>query len=188
MLRSQSVLLALLALTFTLNLSLNVVNVRAPVFMTTSGAGAGGYALFEAFVSGGALAGILLVGLISRRVSLDAQVGVAVALLALGVAALALPLPAAWFAGAALAGLGLGIGDVAAITRVQLLVPGHLRGRVAGAMISVTALGLSLGAVLGGTALSGAALMPTLGAVLALLALGWALLARRASMKPSFAT
>ena len=169
--RASPPLLVMLLLGFAMNLTLNVVNVLAPLFMQRGAGGAGGYALFEGLLSGGALLGALAVGPLARRWSADRLIGLGRGLCALAVLGLAAPQPAVWFAAAGLLGLSLGLLEVAALTRIQSLAPQVTLGRVMGVFLGLNALGLSAGAALGGGHWSGPWLFAALAALLAALGL-----------------
>lgn len=170
---ASRVLTFMLLLTFLLNFILNVINVRAPIFATIGGRGASDYALFEGLFSVGALLGISVVGILSRKLGLKVLFGLALMIFTLGMVAFAVPTWNVWFLANAITGLSVGLLDVASMTQMQLLVPDGVRGRVMGTSISVGALGLSLGAVVAGLDVSTSMLMGVLGGVLALLSLIW---------------
>jgi MFS family permease len=65
--RSKSVLWAMLFMSFSLNVVLNIINVRSPLIMNIVGDGAGDYAIFEVFISSGALLGIIFMITLLRR-------------------------------------------------------------------------------------------------------------------------
>ncbi|GAA5513781.1 hypothetical protein Dcar01_02528 [Deinococcus carri] len=176
--RRSPLLLALLGMSFALNVAMNVMNVRAPLHMTTSGQGAPDYAVFEMLISGGVLVGIVLVTPLAARRSLDALIGAGRWVLVLGTLGFVFTPVAVWWGAAAVFGLGLGLLEVAATTRSQQLVPTEMRGRVVGALMGVNAFGLTLGAALAARPLGTPALMLGLGAALALLALTWPLALR----------
>lgn len=139
-------LAVLLLASLVLNASLNLLNVLMPLAMERNRHGAAGYGLFETLVSAGALAGILLVTLLSRRLATRHMVTLSQALVALGFALLAGgALPRLLGAGAVI-GAGLGLGEVAAVTLLQLTVPDGLRGKVLGLVMFANALGLTVGA------------------------------------------
>ena len=176
--RASPLLLGLVGTSFLLNLAMNLMNVRAPLFMRAAGRGAADYAVFEMLISGGVLLGILLVTPLARRLTLDGVLGVSRWVLPAGMAALVLPQVGAWWTAAAVFGVGLGLLEVAAVTRIQELIPDHVRGRVMGTFLGVNAGGLSLGAALAGWTVPTAVLMTVLSTALLLLALGWPLVAR----------
>ncbi len=178
--RARPLLMLMLLLGFSMNLTLNVVNVRAPLFMQGHAGGAGGYALFEGLLSGGALLGALAVGPLARRWSADTLIAVGRGACALAVAGLALPDARAWFVAAGLLGVSLGLMEVAATTRIQALAPRGALGRVMGVFLGLNALGLSLGAALGGAHLPSSALFTALAALLAALGALWQRQSRRA--------
>lgn len=178
-LRAQPLLLVMVLLSFAMNLALNVVNVRAPLFMQRVGAGAGGYALFEGLTAGGALVGALAVGLLARRLSSDALINLGRALCVLALLGLAAPVLGLWFAASGLLGLSLGLLEVSAITRAQGLVAAGALGRVMGLFLGLNALGLSAGAGLGASALPSPALFVGLAALLGGLGLLWNRAVRR---------
>ena len=171
--RSSAVLSYTLFFSFMLNVVLNVVNVRAPLFAQLEGTGPGTYALFEGLFSGGALLGIFGVVVLLRRFALEQLVTLGLAVFTLGVLAFTVPQWPLWWAGSGLFGLGVGLLDVAALTLMQRLVPDGLRGRMIGLELSVGALGLSLGAVAAGTALGTGVLMGILALSMVALDLGW---------------
>lgn len=177
--RRSPLLLALLGMSFALNLAMNVMNVRAPVHLSTFGRGAPDYAVFEALISGGVLLGILLVTPLAARRSLDVLIGAGRWVLVLGTLGFAFAGVPVWWASAAVFGLGLGLLEVAATTRSQQLVALEVRGRVVGALMGVNAVGLTLGAAVAARTMPTAPLMLGLAALLAALALVWPL-ARRA--------
>ncbi|EYB68640.1 hypothetical protein DEIPH_ctg018orf0029 [Deinococcus phoenicis] len=171
--RRSPLLLALLGMSFALNLAMNVMNVRAPLHLTAFGRGAPDYAIFEMLISGGVLAGIALVTPLAGRWSLDVLIGAGRWVLVLGTLGFVFTPVPVWWGAAAVFGLGLGLLEVAATTRSQQLVPDGLRGRVVGALMGVNAVGLSLGAALAARPPGTPTLMLGLGLILALLALGW---------------
>lgn len=177
--RSSPLLLALLSMSFALNVALNVMNTRAPVQMAAHGRGAADYALYEMLISGGVLLGIVLVTPLSARLSLDALIGLGRWVLVLGTAGFVFTPVPVWWAGAAVFGLGLGLLEVAATTRSQQLTGLEVRGRVIGALLGINAVGLSLGAGLAALPLPTPGLM--LGLVVALLGLAplWPVALRR---------
>ncbi|GHF50498.1 MFS family permease [Deinococcus metalli] len=171
--RAQPLLQVMILLSFAMNLTLNVVNVRAPLFMQHVGAGAGGYALFEGLTAAGALVGALAVGALSARVKADTLIDAGRLLCVLAVLGLAVPQVPVWFVAAALLGLSLGVLEVAAVTRAQgLVAPGTL-GRVMGVFLGLNALGLSSGAVIGSWPLASTPLFIVLAALLGALGLLW---------------
>lgn len=176
--RHSPLLLALLSMSFALNVAMNVMNVRSPLHLTVFGRSAPDYAIFEMLISGGVLTGIALVAPLAARGSLDALIGTGRWVLVLGTLGFAFTPVAVWWAAGAVFGLGLGLLEVAATTRSQQLVPDGLRGRVIGALMGINALGLTLGAALAARPLPTPALMLGLAAALALLALGWPLALR----------
>ncbi|BDP42662.1 hypothetical protein DAETH_26310 [Deinococcus aetherius] len=176
--RRSPLLLALLAMSFALNLAMNVMNVRAPIHMTTFGRGAPDYAVFEMVVAGGVLAGIALVTPRAARWRLDTLIGVGRWVLVLGTLGFTLTPVPAWWGAAAVFGVGLGLLEVAATTRSQQLVPDGLRGRVIGALMGVNAVGLTLGAALAAWQIETGTLMLALTVLLSLLALTWTLAVR----------
>jgi MFS family permease len=136
----------LLAMSFTLNASLSVLNVLVPARMLEIGRGAPGYGLFESLVSAGALCGIVLVGLVARRVRPTAQVtagnsGIIAALPLLAVGSFPTLL-----AGGVVGGIGLGFLEVSAVTMLQLMTPDGMRGKLMGLVVGVNAFGLAVGA------------------------------------------
>ncbi|MFK7601598.1 hypothetical protein ACI3L1_05240 [Deinococcus sp. SM5_A1] len=171
--RSSPLLLALLGMSFTLNLASNVMNTRAPLQMTVHGRGAADYAAFEMLISGGVLLGIVLVTPLSARTTLDAVIGLGRWVLVAGTLGFVLsPIPV-WWAGAAVFGIGLGLLEVAATTRSQQLTGLEVRGRVIGALLGINAMGLSVGAGLAALPLPTPGLMLGLAALLLCLALLW---------------
>ncbi len=144
--RSSPLLLALLSMSFTLNLMMNVMNTRAPVQMAVYGRGAADYAIFEMLISGGVLLGIVLVTPLSACTSLDVLIGLGRWVLVAGTLGFILVSIPAWWVGAAVFGTGLGLLEVAATTRSQQLVGQEVRGRLIGALLGINAVGLSLGA------------------------------------------
>ena len=170
--RRQRLLLFNLGLTFLLNLTLNVLNVRGPLFAQTVGRGALDYAWLEGLFSGGVLLGILAVWLL-RRSTVRVQFLVALVVSTLGLLGHGVAQLPAWFAASAVTGLGIGLLDVTSMTQLQQLVPDGLRGRVTGLSMSLAACGLSLGALVGGARWATPSLMVGLGVVLALYAAGY---------------
>jgi hypothetical protein len=177
--RGSPLLLALLGMSFALNLAMNVMNVRAPLHLSTHGRGAPDYAVFEAVISLGVLAGIALVAPLAAHFSPNALIGAGRWVLVVGTLGFTLTPVPVWWGSAAVFGLGLGLLEVAATTRSQQLVAPGLRGRVVGALMGVNAVGLTLGAGLAAQPLSTSALMLALAALLALLALTWTAAVRR---------
>ncbi|THF86682.1 MFS transporter [Deinococcus sp. KSM4-11] len=171
--RAQPLLLVMIFLSFTMNLTLNVVNVRAPLFMQQVGAGAAGYALFEGLSAAGALVGALAVGVLSTRFSTETLINLGRVLCVLAVLGFAIAQPVVWFVTAGLLGLSLGVLEVAAVTRAQGLVAAGTLGRVMGVFMGLNALGLSLGAVMGSWPLASPALFILLAALLGALGLLW---------------
>ncbi len=171
--RSSPLLLALLGMSFTLNLASNVMNTRAPLQMTVHGRGAADYDVFEMLISGGVLLGIVLVTPLSARTTLDAVIGLGRWVLVAGTLGFVLsPIPV-WWVGAAVFGIGLGLLEVAATTRSQQLTGLEVRGRVIGALLGINAMGLSVGAGLAALPLPTPGLMLGLTVVLLCLALLW---------------
>lgn len=177
--RQNPLLMALFAMSFALNLSMNVTNVRAPLHMLAAGRGAADYSIFEMLISSGVLLGIALVGPLSARFSLDKLIGAGRLILVLGTAGFVFSGVRPWWAAAGVFGVGLGLLEVVATTRIQGLIPADLRGRVIGSVMAVNALGLTLGAGLAAQSLTTSTLMLALTAVLALLTLLWPLAVRR---------
>ncbi|TSA87700.1 MFS transporter [Deinococcus detaillensis] len=177
--RQNPLLLALFAMSFALNLSMNVTNVRAPLHMLAAGRGAADYATFEMLISGGVLLGIALVGPLSARFPLDKLIGAGRLILVLGMAGFVFGGVQPWWAAAGVFGVGLGLLEVVTTTRIQGLIPADLRGRVTGSVMAVNALGLTLGAGLAAQDLATSTLMLALTGVLALLTLLWPLAVRR---------
>lgn len=176
--RGSPLLLALLGMSFALNLAMNVMNVRAPVHLSAFGRGAPDYAVFEMVIAGGVLVGIALVTPLAARRSLDTLIGAGRWVLGVGTLGFTFTAVPLWWASAAVFGLGLGLLEVAATTRSQQLVAPEVRGRVVGALMGVNAVGLTLGAVLAAWPLPTPALMLGLAALLAGLALVWPLAQR----------
>ncbi|CAM3354285.1 hypothetical protein DESA109040_09110 [Deinococcus saxicola] len=177
--RSSPLLLALLGMSFALNLMMNVMNTRAPLQMAVHGRGAADYAIFEILISGGVLLGIVLVTPLAARWSLDVLIGLGRWILVLGtVGFVFVPIPA-WWAGAAVLGIGLGLLAVATTTRSQQLTGQQVRGRVIGALLGVNAVGLSLGAGLAALPLSTPRLMLGLTVLLLCLAPLWPVVLRQ---------
>ncbi|MFC4637917.1 MFS transporter [Deinococcus hohokamensis] len=174
----QPLLRTLMLLGALTNLALNLVNVRAPLTMTALDDGASDYAVFEMLISGGALGGIALVPVLSRRLGTDALIRLGSLVTVLGVALLAAGGVEVWWSGGLLLGLGLGVLEVAAMTRLQRAVPEKLRGRVLGAFLTSNAAGLTLGAALGRLDVPSAWLMPAVAAVLLCAGLVWVQVAR----------
>lgn len=180
LMRRQRLLLFNLGLTFILNLTLNLLNVRSPLFSQEVGRGAVDYALLESLFSGGALTGIVGVGLLSRTLSVRWAVALGLGIFTLGMLAHGIPQLPAWFVASAVTGFGVGLIDVASMTQTQRLVPNGLRGRVTGISMSMAACGLSLGAVVGGLNWSTTLVMLILGGVLLLLTASYMVISRSA--------
>lgn len=144
----------LLVASLVINASLNALNVIVPIVMDRAGAGAAGYGLFEAIVSGGLLGGIVAVGALGARVVPRLQIAVAQGLFVLGFAAMAGGSLPAMYAGGAVLGIGLGMGEVAVVTLLQLAVPDGLRGKAVGVVMTANAAGLTLGAAAAGPLLA----------------------------------
>lgn len=174
-LKSRPLVVALFSASFVLNVGMNLMNVRSPVFMGQFGRGAPDYSIFEMLISGGVLLGILLVGPLSQRVSLDTLIGWSRWVLVLGSAGFVVSLVPVWWGAALVFGVGLGALEVLAMTRSQQLIPPEVRGRVLGALLSANAVGLSLGAALAATPTPTPLLMAGLTLTLALLGLFWPL-------------
>lgn len=171
--RTSRVLLSLLSLSFTLNLAMNIMNVRSPLHLRDVGRGAPDYAVFEMLISGGVLLGIGLVGPLSKRLTLDMLIGVGRWILTVGTAGFLWSPVLAWWSAAAVFGLGLGLLEVAAITRAQQVVPSEVRGRVLGTMLALNALGLSLGAGVAAWPVETSVLLAGVTGALLLLAVLW---------------
>ncbi|MGY2895925.1 MFS transporter [Deinococcus sp. UYEF24] len=178
LMRLQRLLLFNLLLTFTLNLILNILNVRSPLFAREMGRGAVDYALLESLFSGGALVGIVGIGLLSRTPRVHWSVALGLGIFTVGMLGHGIPQLLAWFVASAVTGLGVGLLDVASMTQMQRLVPDGLRGRVTGISMSTAACGLSLGAVVGGLNWSTAPVMLALGGVLLLLTASYLVISR----------
>ena len=166
----------LLISSFVLNASLNALNVVVPILMEQSGRGAAGYGLFESLISGGILAGILVVSVIGSRIRPRVQIGAAQLLFAAGFGIMAAGGMLATFAGGVVLGIGLGVGEVAILTLVQLAVPDGMRGKVLGVAFTANAAGLTFGAWAAGAALGAAsapAIFATAAALGALMCGGW---------------
>ncbi len=181
LLHRHRLLLFNLSLTFTLNLTLNILNVRAPLFAGEVGRGAVDYALLESLFASGALIGIVGMGLVSGTPPVRRSITLGLGLFTLGMLAHAIPQLPAWFVASAFTGLGVGLLDVASMTQMQQLVPDGLRGRLTGISMSVAAWGLSLGAVVGGLAWSTTLAMLVLGGMLFVLTGSYLLLTRIAN-------
>jgi MFS family permease len=178
--RGDSRLSFLVLSTFILNAALNIVNVTMPVLMEHLGQGAKGYGFFEAVLALGVLLGIACVSLIGERIPLVYRISIGKGLFGLGFVLLAFG-GFSWFVtGAFVLGLGLGFTEVAAVTFSQLLIPDGMRGKVLGLKLSSGALGLTLGAWLGGQVVQTTNLAYTVAATAALvLCLAWTLLNRQ---------
>ncbi len=175
----------LLIATLVLNAALNLLNVLMPLVMERSGHGAAGYGTFEALVSGGALLGIAAVTVLARRVPERVLVTISQTTVAIGFAVLAVGALVPTLGGGAVIGMGLGLGEVAAITLLQRQVPDGHRGKVLGLVLPANALGLSLGALVGGAVASSpsyALAFLGAGTLVAALALTWSVLSRRAEL------
>ncbi|AXH00564.1 MFS transporter (plasmid) [Deinococcus wulumuqiensis] len=187
-LRHSKLLLSLLSLSFTLNLAMNIMNVRSPLHMRDFGRGSADYAVFEMLISGGVLLGILMVTPLAKKFSLDTLIGVGRWVLALGMSGfLWSPVPM-WWGAAAIFGIGLGLLEVAAVTRSQQVVPAEVRGRVLGALMAFNALGLTLGALVAGWPVKTSTLMGSLTLLLAFLAVLWPFAIRSAQTSSTEAT
>lgn len=180
--RMGNVLLAfMLLVTFLLNLSLNMLNVIMPVTMLGLGKGAAGYGLFETLVSLGTLAGIGLVAATSARLKPQRLMGVGYVFMAGGFVSLAVGGFGWSLVGGGIGGIGLGIVEVSAMTFMQLLIPGGMRGKIMGLSLSAGALGLMLGATVAGqlvNAMSNTVIFGVSAAIIVLLSLAWILLLR----------
>lgn len=136
--------------TLILNLTLNIINVTMPVLMKDSGQGAGGYGLFEATLAFGMLLGIACIGLLGDKIPLAYKISFGIGLKGVGFLLLAFG-GFSWFiVGAFVFGSGLGLSEVAVMTFAQRVIPDGMRGKVLGLHLSSGALGLTLGAWLGG--------------------------------------
>jgi MFS family permease len=175
--RVDSRLSFLVITTFVLNAMLNIVNVTMPVLMERLGQGAKGYGFFEATLAFGVLLGIACVSFIGDKLPLVYKISVGKALFGIGFVLLAFG-DFSWFvSGAFVFGLGLGFTEVAAVTFSQLVIPDGMRGKVLGLKLSSGALGLALGAWLGGQVVQTANLAYTLAAVVVLvLCVAWTFL------------
>jgi MFS family permease len=148
--RSDSRLFFLVISTFVLNATLNILNVTMPVLMERLGQGARGYGFFEASLALGVLVGIVFVNVVGDKVSLVYKISIGKGLFGIGFALLAFG-SFSWFIGGAFVfGVGLGFSEVAVMTFAQLIIPDGMRGKVLGLQLSSGALGLTLGAWLGG--------------------------------------
>jgi MFS family permease len=155
--------------TLILNMTLNIINVTMPVLMERLGHGAKGYGFFEATLALGVLLGILLVNVVGKKLELPYQISVGEALFGLGFVFLAVG-GFSWFLGGGLViGVSLGFVEVAAMTFSQLIIPDGMRGKVLGLNMSSGALGLTLGAWLGGLVVYQPSLAYALSAVSVLL-------------------
>jgi MFS family permease len=175
--RGDSRLSFLVIATFVLNLILNLMNVTMPVLMERLGQGARGYGLFEAALALGVLIGIACVNLVGEKIPLVYRVSIGKGLFGVGFALLAFG-SFSWFVGGAFViGLGLGLNEVAAMTFSQLVIPDGMRGKVLGLKLSSGALGLTLGAWLGGQVVQQTDLAYALAAVAVLvLCASWTIL------------
>jgi MFS family permease len=178
--RGDSRLSFMVVTTLVLNATLNIVNVTMPVLMERLGQGAKGYGLFEAALALGVLLGIVCVNLIGEKLPLVYKVSVGKGLFGVGFVLLAFG-DFSWFvSGAFVIGLGLGFTEVSAMTFSQLVIPDGMRGKVLGLKLSSGALGLTLGAWLGGQVVQHTNLTYALAAVAALLlCAGWTALNMR---------
>jgi MFS family permease len=175
--RKDSRLSFMVLTTLILNLTLNTVNVTMPVLMERLGQGARGYGLFEATLALGVLLGIGCVSLIGERVPLVYKVSIGKGLFGLGFVLLAFGSFSWFICGAFFLGLSLGFTEVAAMTFSQLIIPDGMRGKVLGLKLSSGALGLTLGAWLGGQVAQYTELAYTVSAVAVfILCVAWTLL------------
>jgi MFS family permease len=160
--------------TLILNATLNIINVTMPVMMERLGLGAKGYGFFEASLAFGVLVGILLMSLVGKRILLPYQISIGEGLFGIGFALLACG-SLVWFLGGGLVlGFGLGFVEVSAMTFSQLIIPDGMRGKVLGLNLSSGALGLTVGAWLGGLVIDQASLAYALSAIVILLTcLAW---------------
>lgn len=183
-------LLVVLLGTLVLNAGLNLLNVLMPLAMERSGAGARGYGLFESLVSAGTLLGILLITTALHKVTPRGLVAGALAVVATGFGMLATGTTMWLLGGGAVIGTGLGMGEVSALTMMQLIVPDGSRGKVMGLVLPANALGLTIGAAVAGAVAPSPSHTPALlaaaGAVLAL-AVVWAALGRGLRVDPASA-
>jgi MFS family permease len=172
--RSDSRLSFSVFTTLVLNAALNIINVTMPIIMERLGLGAKGYGLFEASLALGVLVGILLVNVIGKRISLPYQISIGKGLFGMGFALLAFG-GLVWFLGGGFVlGFGLGFVEVSAMTFSQLIIPDGMRGKVLGLNLSSGALGLTVGAWLGGLVIDQAGLAYALSAIIILLVcLAW---------------
>jgi MFS family permease len=175
--RGDSRLSFLILSTLVLNATLNIVNVTMPVLMEHLGQGAKGYGLFEAALALGVLLGIACVSLVGNKISLVYKISVGKALFGLGFVLLALGSFFWFISGAFVFGIGLGFSEVAVMTFAQLIIPDGMRGKVLGLQLSSGALGLTLGAWLGGQVVQRTDLAYVLAAITAMLLCGaWTVL------------
>ncbi|GGO29269.1 MFS transporter [Deinococcus humi] len=182
---ASPLLLALMGMSFALNLAMNVMNTRAPLQMALHGRGAADYAVFEMLISGGVLLGIVLVTPLTARWSLDALISAGRWVLLAGTLGFILVSVPAWWAGAAVFGLGLGLLEVAVTTRSQQIIEPGVRGRVIGALMGVNAVALSLGAGLAALPLPTPGLMLGLVGLLLVLTPLWPAALRRQRLSAS---
>jgi MFS family permease len=170
--RGDSRLSFLVISTFVLNATLNILNVTMPVLMERLGQGAKGYGFFEASLALGVLLGIVFVNVVGDKVSLVYKISVGKGLFGLGFVLLAFG-SFSWFIGGAFVfGVGLGFSEVAVMTFAQLIIPDGMRGKVLGLQLSSGALGLTLGAWVGGQVVQTTELAYTLAAVAILVLCG----------------
>jgi MFS transporter, DHA3 family, macrolide efflux protein len=170
--RGDSRLSFLVFSTFVLNATLNILNVTMPVLMERLGQGAKGYGFFEASLALGVLLGIVFVNVVGDKVSLVYKISLGKGLFGIGFALLAFG-SFSWFIGGAFVfGMGLGFSEVAVVTFAQLIIPDGMRGKVLGLQLSSGALGLTLGAWVGGQVVQSTELTYTLAAVAILVLCG----------------
>lgn len=169
---SQNHLRLLILMGILLNLELNFLNVRMPLNMSALGQGAAGYGLFESLLAGGALTSMSALYLAGPRLSLYNSLGLGNLLVALGCTSLLVDRYSVLLGGGTLVGLGLGLIDVSGITLLQLMAPPGLRGQTLGGFMGASALGLVLGAGLGGIVFS-RTMYPALGFVTLVLTMFW---------------
>ena len=175
--RGDSRLSFLVITTFILNLTFNTVNVTMPVLMERLGQGARGYGLFEATLALGVLLGIGCVNLIGEKVPLVYKISIGKGLFGLGFVLFAFGTFSWFLCGALFLGLSLGFAEVASMTFSQLVIPDGMRGKVLGLKLSSGALGLTLGAWLGGQVVQHTELAYSVSAVAVfVLCIAWTLL------------
>jgi MFS family permease len=175
--RGDSRLSFLVITMLVLNATLNIVNVTTPVLMERLGQGARGYGLFEATLALGVLLGIACVSFIGEKIPLVYKISIGKGLFGIGFILLAFG-GFSWLVGGAfLIGLALGFTEVAGTTFSQLVIPDGMRGKVLGLKLSSGALGLTLGAWLGGQVVQSTNLAYMVSAIFVIvLCLAWTLL------------